>query len=63
MIEFISENWIVLLASLIGVVEVIVRLTPSDKDNSILNLIKRLIDAIVPNFRSGGGRHKEKTSN
>ena len=57
MIEFISENWIVLLTSLIGVAEVIVRLTPSEKDNSILNLIKRLIDVIIPNFHSGGGKH------
>ncbi len=63
MIEFISENWIVLLTSLIGVAEVIVRLTPSKKDNSILNLVKRIIDAIIPNFRSGGGRHEEKSPN
>ncbi len=58
MINFISENWIVLLTALIGLAEVIVRLTPSGKDNSIFNLIKRIIDAIVPNFSSGGGKHK-----
>lgn len=58
MIEFISENWGVLLTAIIGLAEVIVRLTPSKKDNSIVALIKRIIDAIFPNRLSGGGKHK-----
>ncbi len=58
MIDFISEHWIVLLAALIGLGEVIVRLTPSKKDNSILTLIKVIIDALIPNFKVRGGTHK-----
>lgn len=57
MIEFITEHWVTIFAGIIGLAEIIVRLTPSDRDNSILNLIKRLIDAICPNFRTGGGKH------
>jgi len=55
--EFFTENWGKILAGIIGLAEIIVRLTPSDQDNSILNLIKRIIDAIIPNFRIRGGKH------
>ena len=35
--------------SLIAILEIVVRLTPSDKDNSILNKIVWVIEKIIPN--------------
>lgn len=52
---FISKNWGVLTLSLLAFAETIVRLTPSEKDNSILKLISTIINSIIPNFKKGGG--------
>ena len=57
MIDFIINNWEILLVSLIGIAEIIVRITPSDKDNSVVNIIKKIIDAIVVNNKKSGGVH------
>lgn len=53
--DFISKNWGVLTLSLLAFAETIVRLTPSEKDNSILKLISTLLNSIIPNFKKGGG--------
>jgi len=42
-------DWVTLVWSLIAIFEVIVRLTPSEKDNSILNKIIWFIDKVIPN--------------
>jgi hypothetical protein len=55
--EFLRLYWGKLLLSILGVVELIVRLTPTDKDNSIFNLLYSIINAIIPNLRAGGGLH------
>lgn len=55
--EFIKDNWVALLFGVIGLAEIIVRLTPSNKDNSVLNLVKIIIDFLIPNFKSKGGRY------
>ena len=47
--EFIKENWLVLLLGLVGFWEVIVRLTPTTKDDTILEFIKSLIGIIPTN--------------
>jgi len=44
----------ILLAGL-SLSEIIVRLIPSAKDNSILNFFTRVVNFIVPNLRKGGG--------
>lgn len=53
--SIITEN----LWEIIGVVmiafELIVRLTPTEKDNTIYGKIKAILDAIIPNRKSGGG--------
>jgi hypothetical protein len=57
--DFLKENWGILLPALLVFVEAVIRLTPSEQDNSIFNFIKRIIDAILPNKASkevGGGR-------
>lgn len=50
----LKENWGVVLTAFLVFLEVILRLTPSETDNSILNIIKRLVDALVPNKQKTG---------
>lgn len=52
---FIARNWGALTLSLLALAETIVRLTPSQKDNSILKLIATLLNSIIPNNKKGGG--------
>ena len=54
---FISANLKVLLFGLVAFIEVIVRLTPTVKDDSVVNLIKNFIDFVVPNRKKDGGSH------
>ena len=53
--HFFSDNWGALLMGLLGFVDLIARLTPSEKDNSIVNFLMTLFNAIIPNFKKGGG--------
>ena len=46
-----------LVMALILLLEIIVNLTPSDKDNSILLKIKNAIAFIFPNRKKQGGTH------
>ena len=58
-------NWIIenkealigILAGIIGIAEIIVRLTPSEKDNSVLKKITDIIFIFIPNLKKGGGKH------
>ena len=43
---------------ILGLLEVVVRLTPSEKDNSILNKVLWLVDKLVPNKSKDGKKHK-----
>lgn len=54
---FLVANWVALLIGLGGFIEVIVRLTPTKKDDSILAFIKNILDSFIPNRRTGGGKH------
>ena len=47
--ELSQIDWTTLVWSLIAIVEVVVRLTPSEKDNSILNKVVWFIDKVIPN--------------
>ena len=54
------ENWLELigiLSGLIGVAEIVVLLTPTEKDNTVLDRIKSALSAVIPNLRKGGGVH------
>lgn len=55
--KFILSNWVALLFALGAFLEAIVRLTPTQKDDSILNFIKSILDSFIPNRRTGGGTH------
>jgi len=56
--NFFAENWVALVLGLMGFIELIVRLTPSEKDNSIFNWLAMLINALLPNIKKGGGTFK-----
>ncbi len=49
--KFIFENWELLSAFAFGVLEIVLRLTPTDKNYSLLERIFKLLDKIVPNIR------------
>jgi len=56
--NFLTENWGVLLLGLLGFFDLVARLTPTEKDNSIVNFLLTVFNAIIPNFRKGGGSFK-----
>lgn len=58
-VEFFKTNWIPLIGGILGLAEVVVRLTPSEKDNSILKKITDILFFFIPNLSKGGGVHKE----
>tara|TARA_R110002012_G_scaffold46573_4_gene122978 strand:- start:354 stop:497 length:144 start_codon:yes stop_codon:yes gene_type:complete len=43
------ENWSEILLAVLGLAEVIVRLTPTEKDNSILNKVMWVVNKLIPN--------------
>jgi hypothetical protein len=55
--KFLLANWLATLVLLLGIVEVVVRLTPSEKDNSVFNFIYGWIDRFIPNLKTGGQTH------
>jgi hypothetical protein len=52
--EFIIENWAVLLISFMAFLKVVVNLTPTKKDNQIFGYLDVIITAIT------GDRRKKK---
>jgi hypothetical protein len=56
--NFLSDNWGALLMGILGFVDLVARLTPTEKDNSIVNFLMTLFNAIIPNFKKGGGSFK-----
>ena len=56
--DFIKDYWMPLLLGLIGLAEVVTRLTPTKKDDTVLNWVKQLLDVFVPNLKKGGGKIK-----
>lgn len=53
---FLAHNWGILSLSLLSFLEVITRLTPSVKDNTVLAFLSNVLNAIIPNLKKGGGR-------
>ena len=48
-----------IIQSVIAILEIVVRLTPSEKDNSILNKVIWVIEKLIPNkTKEKGGLHK-----
>lgn len=55
---FLKKYWALLLPAVLTLIEVIVRATPTEKDNSVFNFLKFILDKIIPNTRAGGGKHE-----
>lgn len=55
--QFIKSHLVEVFLALFALLEIIVRATPTQKDDSILNFIKSIFDSIIPNRRTGGGLH------
>jgi hypothetical protein len=53
--NFISNNWGALLLGVLGFIDLVARLTPSEKDNSIVNFLVTIFNAVIPNLKKGGG--------
>ena len=53
-------GWKELLLVIFALTESIVRLTPSENDNSLWNkvstVLRLILDAVIPNRKKGGGR-------
>jgi hypothetical protein len=56
--NFFFDNWGALLMGILGFIDLVARLTPTEKDNSIVNFLMTLFNAIIPNFKKGGGSFK-----
>ena len=56
--EILKENIGTVIWGLIGFITVIVRLTPTKRDDEILNWIIKILNVIIPNRKEGGGTHK-----
>jgi hypothetical protein len=56
--EFFKLYWGRILLGFLGFVEVLVRLTPTTKDNSILSFIMLIVNGLIPNFKEDGGTHQ-----
>lgn len=58
LIDWFTKNWAYIVGAL-GIIEIIVRLTPSEKDNAYFAWFSNLLDSIIPNLKKGGGTHKK----
>jgi hypothetical protein len=52
--NFFVDDWGALLMGLLGFVDMVARLTPTEKDNSIVNFLMMLFNAKIPNLKKGG---------
>lgn len=52
-----KAHWGVLLGAVFAIAEAIVRVTPTERDNSIVNWLKKLLDGWLPNNSANGGQH------
>ena len=53
--SILTDNWGVIVLGLLTFAETIVRLTPTQKDNTILKFLVTVFNAVVPNKKKGGG--------
>lgn len=57
-VKWIWENWEAIISALLGVIaalDVLLRLTPTEKDNNVLRIIQSWLDRLIPNRRKEGG--------
>jgi hypothetical protein len=56
--SWLGANIWVFIAFGLALIEWIARITPTATDNTIIGLIKRVLDYFIPNARAGGGALK-----
>jgi len=56
--KYFLDNWGTWLLGIMGCAELIARITPTQKDNSIVNFLMSVFNALVPNLKKGGGSFK-----
>jgi hypothetical protein len=49
--EFFANNWAELLLGLLAFVKIVVRLTPTLKDDQVFGLLDRILESILQNIR------------
>lgn len=54
---WLLANWMMALLGLLGIIEIVVNLTPTEKDNAWFVWLRDIINSIIPNNRKGGGVH------
>jgi hypothetical protein len=54
--SFLGRNWDSLLFGLLTFYELVARLTPTEKDNTFVKILSTILNAVVPNFKKGGGQ-------
>ena len=52
---FLGRNWDSLLLGLLAFYEMVSRLTPTEKDNTFVKILGSILNAVIPNFKKGGG--------
>tara|TARA_B100001094_G_scaffold7119_1_gene6359 strand:- start:5961 stop:6140 length:180 start_codon:yes stop_codon:yes gene_type:complete len=57
--EFISQNWLELIIGLMAFIKIIINLTPTEEDNKVFSWLDSIFNAIIPNYKKGGGTHDE----
>ena len=57
MTEFIFENWLELLIGLMAFIKIVTNLTPTESDNKVFAYLDSIFNAILPNYKKGGGQH------
>jgi len=53
--DLVKANWLALVLGLLGFFELIARLTPTQKDDSIISWLMKILNLIWPNHKAGGG--------
>lgn len=60
---FLAEYWQKISAVILAAatfIEVVVRVTPTEKDNGWFSWLKKILDKVIPNNKVGGGTHPPK---
>lgn len=58
--QWVIDNWVNIIAivvALVPLLDIVVRLTPTKKDDTLLGLVKKFLDTFFPNKKTGGGQH------
>lgn len=57
--KWLLANWGEALLGLVAIIEIIVGLTPTERDNAWFKWLRDIIYSIVPNKKKGGGTHEK----